>query len=64
MRIFAPNAVVAKSRYWYFLRGLKKVKKATGEIVAVNVVCAPPDGRLDVRECEAHQFYRSARSTP
>jgi len=39
MRIFAPNAVVAKSRYWYFLRGLKKVKKATGEIVAVNVVC-------------------------
>lgn len=39
MRIFAPNEVVAKSRYWYFLRGLKKVKKATGEIVAVNKVC-------------------------
>ncbi|CAK7244898.1 MAG: 60S ribosomal protein L20B [Sporothrix thermara] len=38
MRIFAPNEVVAKSRYWYFLRGLKKVKKATGEIVAVNVI--------------------------
>lgn len=39
MRIFAPNQVVAKSRYWYFLRGLKKVKKATGEIVSVNAVC-------------------------
>jgi hypothetical protein len=38
MRIFAPNRVVAKSRYWYFLRGLKKVKKATGEIVSVNEV--------------------------
>lgn len=38
MRIFAPNAVVAKSRFWYFLRGLKKVKKATGEIVTLNVV--------------------------
>lgn len=38
MRIFAPNTVVAKSRYWYFLRGLKKVKKATGEIVAVNEI--------------------------
>lgn len=38
MRIFAPNTVVAKSRYWYFLRGLKKVKKATGEIVACNEV--------------------------
>jgi large subunit ribosomal protein L18Ae len=40
MRIFAPNAVVAKSRFWYFLRGLQKVKKTTGEIVSVNVVCA------------------------
>jgi hypothetical protein len=48
MRIFAPNTVVAKSRYWYFLRGLKKVKKATGEIVAVNVVCtAKNSGRTD-----------------
>ncbi len=41
MRIFAPNQVIAKSRYWYFLRGLRKVKKATGEIVSVNEVCDP-----------------------
>jgi large subunit ribosomal protein L18Ae len=69
MRIFAPNEVVAKSRFWYYLRcgcapacvvlvhprarhvhtadrgrvlvpvrQLKKVKKATGEIIGVNVV--------------------------
>ena len=38
MRIFAPNEVVAKSRFWYFLRKLKKVKKANGEIVGVNIV--------------------------
>lgn len=38
MRIFAPNEVVAKSRFWYYLRKLKKVKKANGEIVAVNKV--------------------------
>jgi large subunit ribosomal protein L18Ae len=38
MRIFAPNQVIAKSRFWYFLRGLRKVKKATGEIVSVNVI--------------------------
>merc|ERR1712169_79611 len=38
MRIFAPNEVVAKSRFWYFLRKLRKVKKATGEVVAVNVI--------------------------
>ena len=29
MRIFAPNVVVAKSRYWYFLKKLHKVKKAS-----------------------------------
>jgi len=55
MRIFAPNEVVAKSRFWYFLRfvecfvsrtsrlsshrQLKKVKKASGEVIGVNVVC-------------------------
>lgn len=38
MRIFAPNDVVAKSRFWYYLRQLKKVKKASGEIVALNIV--------------------------
>ena len=38
MRIFAPNDVVAKSRFWYFLMKLRKVKKANGEIVSLNVV--------------------------
>ncbi|KAJ3307485.1 60S ribosomal protein L20 [Blyttiomyces sp. JEL0837] len=38
MRLFAPNEVVAKSRYWYFLKKVNKVKKASGEIVAVNKI--------------------------
>ncbi|KAI3324824.1 ribosomal protein L18ae [Xylariaceae sp. AK1471] len=38
MRIFAPNEVVAKSRFWYFLMKLKKVKKANGEIVTLNKI--------------------------
>lgn len=38
MRIFAPNEVVAKSRFWYFLTKLKKVKKANGEIISLNKV--------------------------
>merc|ERR1711936_1061478 len=33
MRIFAPDDAVAKSRFWYFLSQLRKLKKATGEIV-------------------------------
>jgi large subunit ribosomal protein L18Ae len=46
MRIFAPNTVVAKSRFWYFLTKLKKVKKANGEIVSLNVVCTQHDAQL------------------
>mmetsp|Transcript_12923 Transcript_12923/g.39767 ORF Transcript_12923/g.39767 Transcript_12923/m.39767 type:complete len:185 (+) Transcript_12923:82-636(+) len=38
MKIFAPNTVVAKSRYWYFMRKLKKTKKSHGEIVSVNEI--------------------------
>merc|ERR1711972_760157 len=38
MRIFAPDHVVAKSRYWYFLSKLKKVKKANGEIVSLEQI--------------------------
>ncbi|CCH43399.1 60S ribosomal protein L18a [Wickerhamomyces ciferrii] len=38
MRIFASNEVIAKSRFWYFLQKLHKVKRASGEIVSVNAV--------------------------
>merc|ERR1711923_293625 len=38
MRIFAPDHVVAKSRFWYFLRQLRKFKKTTGEIVSCELV--------------------------
>ena len=36
MRIFAPNNVVAKSRFWYYTRMMKKIKKSAGEIVSVQ----------------------------
>ncbi|GAA95901.1 uncharacterized protein L969DRAFT_95394 [Mixia osmundae IAM 14324] len=38
MRIFAPNEVVARSRFWYYLRKLRKVKKTAGELVAINKI--------------------------
>ncbi|KAJ1981584.1 60S ribosomal protein L20B [Dimargaris verticillata] len=38
MRIFAPNDIVAKSRFWYFLKRMKKIKKANGEIVGFNQI--------------------------
>ncbi|KAH9425053.1 ribosomal protein L18A [Dermatophagoides pteronyssinus] len=38
MTIFAPDAIIAKSRFWYFLARLKKIKKANGEIVEIKEV--------------------------
>lgn len=38
MRVFAPNPVQARSRFWYFLTRLRKVKKAVGEIVSCTEV--------------------------
>mmetsp|Transcript_61509 Transcript_61509/g.144079 ORF Transcript_61509/g.144079 Transcript_61509/m.144079 type:complete len:187 (+) Transcript_61509:62-622(+) len=36
MRIFARNAVLAKSRFWHFMKQLNKAKKSGGELLAVN----------------------------
>lgn len=38
MKLFAPNTVVAKSRFWYFLKKFRKVKKTTGEIISVTEI--------------------------
>ena len=38
MRIFAPDKVSAKSRFWYFMKQLRKVKKAVGEILICSEV--------------------------
>lgn len=61
MRIFAPNTVVAKSRFWYFMAQLRKLKKANGEIVSLNVVC---ERRTTRRAEPVLILFRSTRSTP
>jgi len=38
MKIFAPNTVMAESRFWYFMHQMRKMKKTTGEILDVNEV--------------------------
>ncbi len=38
MRLFAHDPVLAKSRFWYYLRKLNKVKRAHGEILSCNEV--------------------------
>jgi large subunit ribosomal protein L18Ae len=38
MRVFAPNTVVAKTRFWWNMKRLNKLKRANGQILAVNEV--------------------------
>jgi len=38
MTIFAQDEVVAKSRFWYFMRKLKKIKKSAGQVVKVQQI--------------------------
>lgn len=38
MKLWAEDDVGAKSRFWYFLKKYKKVKKANGQVIACNEV--------------------------
>eukprot|EP00244_Chara_vulgaris_P014977 TRINITY_DN97_c0_g1_i2.p1 TRINITY_DN97_c0_g1~~TRINITY_DN97_c0_g1_i2.p1 ORF type:complete len:179 (+),score=40.67 TRINITY_DN97_c0_g1_i2:268-804(+) len=38
MKLWSTDDVRAKSKFWYFLRKLKKVKKAHGQILAINEI--------------------------
>ena len=36
MRLFAKNQVLAKSRFWYFMKRINKAKRSGGEVLTVN----------------------------
>merc|ERR1712157_146385 len=38
VRLFAPDTIAAKSRFWYFVSYYKKVNKTAGEIISVQKV--------------------------
>ncbi|OQR76735.1 60S ribosomal protein L18a-like [Tropilaelaps mercedesae] len=46
MYIFAPDYVTAKSRFWYFIRKLKKVKKTTGEVISIKRIPERNPGKV------------------
>merc|ERR1739845_80949 len=71
MKLFAPNEVVAKSRYWYFLSQIVKAKKATGEVVSVKEIHEKKSNtiknygiflRYDSRS-GTHKMYKEFRDT-
>nr|CCQ18661.1 60S ribosomal protein L18A [Sycon ciliatum] len=70
MKIFAPEVVSAKSKFWYYASLLKKVKKANGEIVSCSEVLEKKPTRIknfglwiryDSRS-GTHNMYREYRS--
>mmetsp|Transcript_1273 Transcript_1273/g.1951 ORF Transcript_1273/g.1951 Transcript_1273/m.1951 type:complete len:180 (-) Transcript_1273:84-623(-) len=38
MKLFAKNAVIARSKFWYFMKKLTKAKKTGGELLAMNEI--------------------------
>mmetsp|Transcript_123074 Transcript_123074/g.348810 ORF Transcript_123074/g.348810 Transcript_123074/m.348810 type:complete len:188 (-) Transcript_123074:186-749(-) len=69
MRLFARNVVLAKSRFWYFMKKLNKAKKSGGELLAVNELfdCRPTQVknyaiwlRYDSRT-NTHNMYKEYR---
>ncbi|KOB76453.1 60S ribosomal protein L18a [Operophtera brumata] len=59
MRIFSPDYIVAKSRFWYFLRQLKKFKKTTGEIVSIKIIKVEVIKAAACRRPQVKQFHNS-----
>lgn len=59
MRVFAKNEVVAKSKFWYFLKLNRRLKRANGEIVSVSEVSASPEAAHLFKE-EPSAFLRRA----
>merc|ERR1711920_885320 len=38
MKMWAKDTVKAKSKFWYFLTKLRKVKKSNGQLIAINEI--------------------------
>ncbi|XP_028793630.1 aspartyl protease family protein 2 [Neltuma alba] len=47
MKLWATNEVRAKSKFWYFLRKLKKVKKSNGQVLAINEIYEKNPTKID-----------------
>ena len=69
MTIYASDEVQAKSRFWYFIKRLKRVKKTNGELISIKTISERRPGtiknyavalRYDSRS-GTHNMYREYR---
>lgn len=71
MRIFADDKVRAKSKFWYFMKKLDKVKKASGEILACHEIFDRDPSKVKTygivctykSKYGYHNMYKEFRST-
>jgi large subunit ribosomal protein L18Ae len=71
MKLFAPNEVMARSRFWYFMHQMRKMKKTTGEILDVNEITEKNTGYVKNfgiwikynSRSGTHNMYREYRDT-
>ena len=71
MKIFSDNEVAAKSRFWYFLHKLRKMKKTTGDILTVKQIFEEKPAQLKnygiylryTSRSGIHNMYKEYRDT-
>jgi large subunit ribosomal protein L18Ae len=71
MRIFANDEVRAKSKFWYFLKKLNKIKKSNGEVLSVNEIFEKDPSKVKtygivctyLSKFGYHTLYKEFRST-
>ncbi|CEL92102.1 unnamed protein product [Vitrella brassicaformis CCMP3155] len=71
MRLFAKNPVIAKAKFWYFMKKINKAKKSGGQILAVDEIHEEDPStiknfaiylRYDSRTA-THNMYKEYRDT-
>lgn len=71
MRVFAKSPVHAKSKFWYYLRKMNKIKKANGEVLACSEIHERNPARVKTfgivvayrSKFGHHTLYKEFRST-
>jgi large subunit ribosomal protein L18Ae len=71
MRVFAKDNVMAKSKFWYHLKKLNKIKKINGETLAVHEIFEKDPSKIKTfglvcsykSKYGYHTLYKEARNT-
>jgi large subunit ribosomal protein L18Ae len=71
MKIFARNPVVAKSKFWYYMKSLTKAKRTGGEMLNVTEIFDKSPAKVKNfaiwlryrSRCGTHNMYKEYRDT-